>query len=174
MNARRLIAPVVVIALLALLTAGLLRPRDPNGGAGTPLAGKAAPEFTLENLDGGRLSLEQFRGRPVLINFWASWCVPCRDEAPLLRQAAIRHAGQGLVILGVTFNDRPVDSRRFRDEFELGFPILIDGADGRTAVNYGVTGVPETYFIDREGRVTARHAGPVNAEALAERLAEIL
>jgi cytochrome c biogenesis protein CcmG/thiol:disulfide interchange protein DsbE len=171
---RRLLGPVALLALFGLLVAGLLRPTDSASGANTPLAGKPAPAFSLQTLDGGAVSLAQFRGRPVLINFWASWCLPCRDEAPILRAAALEHARAGLVVLGVAYNDKPQDSRAFRDEFGLGFPILMDGADGRTAVSYGLTGVPETFFVDRDGRVVARHAGPVTQSVLDEWLKAIL
>ena len=159
----RLLPALAVLALLALLAAALLRPRaDAAQTGGTPLAGKPAPDFELATLDGGSLRLSSLRGRPVLVNFWASWCLPCRDEAPMLNQAA--RDGDGLVVLGVVYRDTPDKARAFRDEFRLGFPVLLDG--DRTAVLYGLTGVPETFFISPDGRIVSRHAGPLTASAL--------
>lgn len=169
---RRLLAPLLLLAFLGLLAVGLLRPRSGNA-AGTALAGQPAPNFTLQTLDGGRVSLAQFRGRPVLVNFWASWCEPCRDEAPLLRQAAVEHAEKGLVVLGVVYQDTPQNARKFRDEFALGFPVLLD-EPGAISVQYGLSGLPDTYFIDREGRIAARHPGALTAADLERRLGEVL
>lgn len=170
---RRLFLPLGVLALLGLLAVGLLRP-SAQGGPGTPLAGKAAPAFTLANLDGGQVSLAGLRGRPVLINFFASWCLPCRDEAPMLRQSALEGASSGLVVLGIVYQDTPEKARAFRDEFSFGFPVLLDDPARPTAVAYGLTGVPETFFIDRSGIVRARQAGPLSASDLKDKLKGIL
>ena len=167
---RKFLVPAAVVALLGLLLAGLLRPSS----APDPMAGQPAPGFTLRSLDGGRISLAQFRGRPVVINFFASWCLPCRDEAPLLRQTAIDRAKDGVVILGIAYSDKEADTRRFRDEFGLGFPVLMDDEEARAAVQYGLSGVPETYFVDRQGQVVRRHKGPVDAAELEAGLKAIL
>ena len=167
---RRFLVPMAVIALLVLLGVGLLRPRD---GA-DPIVGQTAPDFKLRNLDGGTMTLSQFKGRPVIINFFASWCLPCRDEAPMLRQAAIDYAAKNVLILGIAYSDKEADTRKFRDEFQLGFPVLMDDNESRAAIAYGLAGVPETYFVSRDGRILIRHKGPVEAKDLEAGLKAIL
>ncbi len=168
---RRWFIPILVLALLALLVAGLLRPRDP---AGTPLAGQPAPDFKLQTLVGGQISLSSLRGRAVVLNFWASWCLPCRDEAPLLRQAALEGADRNYVVIGIAIEDRPEDVRKFVDEFGLGFPILLDNDGERAKVRFGVTGVPETFFIDKNGKIVSRLASPLTRSTLEAELARVL
>ena len=112
-----------------------------------------APAFTLDRLDRpGKLSLAAYRGRPVVLNFWASWCVPCKEEAPLLEAVWKRHRDQGLVVLGVDINDLRGDARRFARENRMSYPIVFDGI-GETSTDYGLTGVPETFFIAPNGRL---------------------
>ena len=116
----------------------------------SPLVGKAAPDFRLETLVGASVSLAQFKGRPVIVNFWASWCLPCRDEAPILRAAMDRYTGKGLVILGIVVNDPPENARKFAEEFKLNYPNLLDPS-GKTEVSYGVRGVP-TLILFKDGK----------------------
>jgi cytochrome c biogenesis protein CcmG/thiol:disulfide interchange protein DsbE len=128
----------------------------------------AAPAFTLPGLDGeGEVSLDSFRGRAVVVNFWASWCAPCRDEAPLLEAAWQEHRGRGLVVLGVDARDLAADGRGFVREFGLTYPNVYDGP-GKIADSFGLTGVPETYFVDREGRVVHLVSGPLTEDAIEE------
>jgi cytochrome c biogenesis protein CcmG/thiol:disulfide interchange protein DsbE len=112
-----------------------------------------APAFTLDRLDRpGKLSLAAYRGRPVVINFWASWCVPCKEEAPLLEAVWKRHRDEGLVVVGVDINDLRSDARRFARENGMTYPLGFDGV-GETSTDYGLTGVPETFFVARSGRL---------------------
>jgi thiol-disulfide isomerase/thioredoxin len=112
-----------------------------------------APAFTLDRLDRpGKLSLAAYRGRPIVLNFWASWCVPCKEEAPLLEAVWKRHRDEGLVVLGVDINDLRSDARRFARENRMSYPLVFDGV-GETSTDYGLTGVPETFFIARSGRL---------------------
>jgi cytochrome c biogenesis protein CcmG/thiol:disulfide interchange protein DsbE len=112
-----------------------------------------APAFTLDRLDRpGKLSLAAYRGRPIVLNFWASWCVPCKEEAPLLEAVWKRHRDEGLVVLGVDINDLRSDARRFARENRMTYPLVFDGV-GETSTDYGLTGVPETFFIARSGRL---------------------
>lgn len=112
-----------------------------------------APGFHLDRLDSpGKLSLASYRGRPVVLNFWASWCVPCKDEAPVLESVWRRYRGSGLVVLGVDINDLKGDARRFARENEMSYPLVYDGV-GETTTDYGLTGVPETFFVSRTGRL---------------------
>jgi cytochrome c biogenesis protein CcmG, thiol:disulfide interchange protein DsbE len=112
-----------------------------------------APAFTLDRLDRpGKLSLAAYRGRPIVLNFWASWCVPCKEEAPLLEAVWKRHRDEGLVVLGVDINDLRSDARRFARENRMTYPLAFDGV-GETSTDYGLTGVPETFFIARSGKL---------------------
>lgn len=166
MNARVLLTgTLVALPLLAFLGSGL--GRDPRAIA-SPLIGRPAPPFTLTPAGGGApVSLASLRGRPVVVNFWASWCVPCAQEHPHLRSAA---AALGDVrVLGIAYEDDEAGVRDFVARHGGGFPSLMD-VDGRTAVAYGVLGVPETYFIDARGTVVAKYAGPLTRDLLIENL----
>lgn len=146
--------------------------RDPANQP-SQLAGNPAPSFELVDLDGRPMSLVELRGRPVVLNFWATWCPPCRDEMPLLDAAQDRYREQGLVIVGILFEDSADDARRFLSTYAIGYPTLLDPG-GRTAIDYGVFGLPETYFVDRGGTVRYRHIGAIDAATLDARIAEIM
>jgi cytochrome c biogenesis protein CcmG, thiol:disulfide interchange protein DsbE len=115
----------------------------------------AAPGLVLPELDGeGQVSLADLRGKAVVLNFWASWCQPCKEEAPMLQRAFERHREDGLVILGVNAQDFRTDARRFVDRYGVTYPIVHDGP-GRTRETWGLTGFPETWWVDRRGRLVA-------------------
>lgn len=127
-----------------------------------PRVGAVAPAFTLRRLDGpGTVSLSSFRGRPVVLNFWASWCVPCKSEAAVLERDWTSYRGRGVVFLGVDYHDLSSDARRFVSAHGLTFPMLDDGSGGVTTGRYGVSQVPETYVVSRQGRIVAHLAGPI-------------
>ncbi|CAN5738971.1 hypothetical protein BH20ACT14_BH20ACT14_19250 [soil metagenome] len=123
-----------------------------------------APDFTLERLDReGELTLSSLRGQGVVLNSWASWCIPCKEEAPFLEQVWRKDRKRGLVVVGLDAKDFRKDARRFMRRFDLTFPIVYDGP-GKTLARYGVTGFPETFVLDREGRVIEAFVGAVNAD----------
>ena len=134
--------------------------------------GVAAPDFTLTSLDGETMSLSDYAGQPVLVNFWASWCPPCRDEFPALVRAYEAHAADGLEILGVTYNDQPDLARQFVEESEAEWPILSD-PDHVAWDAFSPVGPPTSYFIDADGVVQRVHIGAVNDEQLASHLTAI-
>jgi cytochrome c biogenesis protein CcmG/thiol:disulfide interchange protein DsbE len=160
------IALVGVAALLGLLVWKVAFGTE-DGAADSLERGEvvAAPSFTLERLDqDGVLSTADLRGKAVVVNFWASWCVPCRDEAPVLQQTYERYRDQGLVVLGVDVNDFRADARRFMDKHGLTYPVVYDGK-GSTIGKWGVRGFPETFFVDRSGRLVGeRISGAVDIE----------
>jgi len=142
---------VPVLLLAALLGFGL--GRDPKATPQAQLIGRTAPEFALKDLRTGRtVRLSDFRGHPVVLNFWASWCVDCIVEHPNLVAAWQRFGNQGTVFLSVLYQDRPGKAAEFLSKLPGDWPDLQD-PDGRTALDYGVTGVPETVFISPDGKI---------------------
>jgi len=161
----RLVAQVaavgVVVALLGLLVwkvaQGESEVTKTLSHGGTP----SAPTFSLEQLDGrGDLSLTSLRGKAVVLNFWASWCGPCKDETPLLQRGWTRWQGKDVAFVGVDVKDFRGDARSFVNRYGVTYPNVYDGK-GSLVGRYGVTGFPETYFIDARGKVRHRIAGPV-------------
>jgi cytochrome c biogenesis protein CcmG/thiol:disulfide interchange protein DsbE len=159
-----------VAALVAFLTVSVGRPVGP---VDTPIVGRPAPAFDLQTLEGGRISLAELRGSPVVLNFWASWCIPCREEAPLLTAADATYRADGLRILGVVYQDSSENAGDFMARYGQTYPGLLD-PDGRTAIDYGVFGIPETFFIDRAGVVRSRQVGAVTEAELKRKIEAIL
>ncbi|HEV2075750.1 MAG TPA: TlpA disulfide reductase family protein [Thermoleophilaceae bacterium] len=172
----------VAAAFLALLVFGLVK-KAPETGIDEALAqGRTPipPAFELPVLDAGEVelpgdveaafadgtvALEELRGTPVVLNFWASWCAPCRDEAPLLENAWRSARGEGVLVLGLNQQDLTGDAGEFIDEFGLSYPNVRDESND-VALDWGVTGLPETYFISAEGEVTAHVVGTVSEAQL--------
>ena len=139
----------------------------------SPLIGKPAPDIDLPGLDGRRVRLADYPGQVVILNFWASWCVPCREEAPRLEAFHKRFGGQGVVLIGIVWNDSARDAEQFRTEFGLTFPQATDPGL-RAALDYGVRGIPETYVIDPTGTIMAKLIGAVGPTTLDELLVDVL
>ena len=140
--------------------------RDPHE-IRTPMVGRTAPSFTLLDVATGEaVSLTSFLGRPVVINFWATWCVPCVQEHATLVSTA-RSLGSAVQFIGVVYDDSPGQVRDFLDKHGNPFPAVWDD-DGRTAIAYGVYGVPETFFVDRSGTIAAKYTGALTSEALSQ------
>ena len=137
--------------------------------------GRQALRFELERLESGRIDLEGLRGRPVIINFWASWCVPCRVEMPYLISAWREHSDQGLQVLAVNLTDqeRRKDVARFVSELEMPFPVLLD-TRGKVRELYHLTSLPTTVFLDSAGVVRSVQSGPLTRSALVAGLGAIL
>jgi cytochrome c biogenesis protein CcmG, thiol:disulfide interchange protein DsbE len=170
-----LVAQGAAVGLVVLLFGLLLwRLVDDSGGDLARAASRgerpSAPEFTLERLDEtGDLALAGLKGKAVVVNFWASWCIPCKEEAPFLEQVWQKHRDRGLVVLGVDAQDFRRDARRFVRRYELTFPMVYDGP-GSILSDYGVTGFPETFVVDRDGRVVEAFVGAVSSAEDRERL----
>ena len=173
MNASRLrwAIPAAVVPVLVLLAYGFRT--DPRE-IPSPLLGRPAAAFSLTTFAGAPLSLEALRGKVVMLNFWASWCVPaCYEEAPALERAWREFKDKGVVVVGVDIQDKEEAARNFIARFGLSFPNAPDPA-GRVAIDYGVYGVPETFFIDRKGRVRFKKVGALTEEVARQHLDTLL
>jgi cytochrome c biogenesis protein CcmG/thiol:disulfide interchange protein DsbE len=131
----------------------------------SPLVGKAAPPFALQAVGTHEtLDIAQFRGKPVVVNFWATWCRPCWEEHPVLTQTARTTNGE-VQFIGVVFQDEESKITNFLRERGWSYPTLVDQA-GKTAIAYGVGGVPETFFLDKNGNIVSKFTGPMSTEDL--------
>lgn len=169
---KALAAAAVGAGLVVGLAFGLTRnPRDLPG----VVVGKPAPAFSLRSVDGRSVSSARLAGRPMLINFWASWCTECKKEHPYLMEAHDRW-GSKVEFVGVVFQDTPGNIEDFLlergEDPERGYPNLMDPGS-RVAIDYGVYGVPETFFVDRSGRVVYKRVGRVSRELLERQLRRI-
>lgn len=157
----QVVALAAVAGLLALLVWQLGHQQH------APRVGAKAPGFTLRRLDGsGTVSLAAYRGKAVVLNFWASWCNPCKSEAKVLQRDWTQYRNR-VVFLGVDYHDLSSDARHFVDVHGLTFPMLDDGSGNVTHGKYGISQVPETYVVSRTGRIVAHLAGPITAPAFA-------
>jgi cytochrome c biogenesis protein CcmG, thiol:disulfide interchange protein DsbE len=182
----RLLILAVLVVVAVVLPAGAalldrrepaarLEPRTPSADATavhTYPPGRPAPALRLATLDGRRLDLADLRGRPVVVNFWATWCEPCVREFPLLRQAAADHRAERLTVVGVLTRDRPAGAREFVRRHGGGWPVGID-PDGQTAAVWGATGLPHTYFVRPDGTLASHQLGELTRAALDRQLAAI-
>jgi cytochrome c biogenesis protein CcmG, thiol:disulfide interchange protein DsbE len=162
-------ALVVAVPLVALLAAGF--GRDPSVVA-SPLLNKPAPAFALQSIDGKPVSLESLHGKVVVLNFWASWCTSCRAEHGYLLDADRAYGSKGVALIGVMYQDSASAARSFLQQYGGGWPVVNDPGQ-RTAVDYGVIAVPETYFIDRRGIIRYKSAGPVTPDLLTRQLTRL-
>ena len=164
------VVPAIVIPVVWVSLVGISR--DPRE-LPSPLVGRPMPEFSLVAMDGRAVTAESLRGRPALINFWASYCVPCRAEHEVLTAAQEAHGDQ-LAIVGVLYEDRVEDARAFLARYgDAGWPNLLDPG-GRLAIEFGVTGPPESFLIDADGIVRYKQFGPVTEEVLEQQLPPLL
>jgi peroxiredoxin len=144
----------------------------PEGvSTGGPRIGDRAPDFTLETFDGERVSLSDFAGTPVVLNFWASYCHPCREEFPLFREELAEHPGE-FVVLGVDAKDIESDARKFAEDQKATWPIVVD-ADNDVAQAYGVGAVPQTFFVKPDGTVALRYYAGIPASKWPDAVATI-
>ena len=170
-NSKKLKA--IVIFLLAMLIAGftiflaigVMGTTTATSRSGKELVGKKAPSFVAPKVGGQLVSLENYKNKPLVLNFWASWCPPCRDETPGMERIWRKYEDQGVVILGINVQDGEKEAERYISEFGVTFSNALD-LDGSITVDYGVTGLPVTFFIDNDSVVTGRWVGSISEDRL--------
>ena len=156
---------VLVLAFFALMAFGLANRSPATGRSGETRVGKPAPQFSMPLLGGGEFRSQDHRGSPMIINFWASWCPPCRQESPGFERVWQRYREQGIQLVGVDIQDTEEDALGYVREFGLSFPNGRD-IDGKITVEYGVIGLPVTFFISADGVVEGRWVGALPEERL--------
>ncbi len=174
------VVAIPVAALIALLAWAVVQSGGNPGGLGindefgeVVISTGPAPPLSLPLVDGGTINLAELRGKVVMVDFWSSWCPPCIKEAPVLAETYREYAGQEVEFIGVAIWDEADDINRYIQRFAIGYPNGID-AKGAVAINYGVRGIPEKYFIDREGQLVRKFSGPVTATELRAIIDELL
>ena len=163
----RVFGAVLPLLLLTAWAGALLVLGTATAG---PRIGQAAPDFALADLDGNALTLSELQGRPVIVNFWGSWCGPCVDEFPVLQRALTRHQGDDLVVVGIVVRDNSESARDFMARMGASWTSAMDPG-GMTARSFGILGAPESFFVDRDGIVRGRQFGPLTASDLERQLA---
>lgn len=175
-----IVISIVNVALFVLLWTQLLTPAQnassnlnsgtptASGDVNSPLIGKPAPDFTLKRLNGnGEMRLSDLKGKSVMLNFWASWCDPCKQEAPFLEKSwETKLKAQGIVFIGIDSPEKTSDALKFLQTYGITYPNVQDTMNGGTGINYGVAGFPETVFINRQGIVVAKWIYPLTEKGL--------
>jgi cytochrome c biogenesis protein CcmG/thiol:disulfide interchange protein DsbE len=172
---------VAVALVIAVIVLAVPLGRTPSGSpsassvvvGGSPLLGKPLPELELEDLDGRTVRTADLRGQPLIVNIWASWCVPCREEFPLLVGANGEYRDEGLAVLGIVHRDSAEAARGFAEAQGATWPMLLDPDESAYRALIGL-GVPQTYFVDAEGIVRWVNLGPFTADGLAYGISRIL
>ncbi len=162
-----ILAGVILLLLLAILGWGLYKSQQGQVQQG------AALDFTLTGYDGRTVTLSQLRGKVVIINFWASWCLPCREEAAYLEQTWRKYQNQGVVFIGVDYADTEKEARAYIKEFDITY---VNGPDLGTRISqaYNIKGVPETFYVDKRGQLRGLNVGPLKAPELDHKIDELL
>ena len=173
-------AAAPLLGLFALLTWAVVQSGSNPGSLGVNqefgqvrLSPQAAKEFSLTTMDGATIDLAGLRGKVVMVDFWASWCPPCRFEAPDLVEVYLEYAERGVEFVGVDIWDQRQDAIDYIDQFQITYPNGVDG-EGVIAISYGVRGIPEKFFIDQGGMIVKKFVGPVDADTLRRTLDELL
>ena len=165
---RLLFTLLTLMLVMGLLMTGCSSPPVTSGSTQAPEAGKLAPDFQLSNLKGQSVALSDFRGRPVLINFWASWCGPCRTEMPYIQQVFEEWSDRGLVILSIDIGESLSTVEDFMQSYNLSFPVLLD-VNKTVSLKYNVRYIPTSFFVDEGGIIKAVKIGAFSSTAEIER-----
>ncbi len=167
------IVVIVSVGFLGFLVWGMLNKQPLTGLSGITMLNRPAPDFTLTTFKGTTISLEGLTGKPLVINFWASWCPPCRIEAPLLERTWRAYKNRDVVFIGVDVQDREEDALNYIREFDITYP---NGPDptGEISIDYGVSGLPVTFFVSRKGEIVRRWVGAIERSVLISSIEEIM
>lgn len=173
-----IVTTLLSASLLLLLFVRLIGASQTVGdtGGASPVVGHAAPDFTItlwNGQTGQKLHLADLKGKPVVLNFWASWCDPCTAEAPVLEAASKQYAAQGVVFVGIAYEDVKANAVQFLQQQGISYPVGPD-TSGAISISYGVPSVPETIFINRSGIVVDKFGGALSPNMLDQRVAKIL
>jgi cytochrome c biogenesis protein CcmG/thiol:disulfide interchange protein DsbE len=176
-----LVAVLALVAVAVIATVRADRGGSSNGSepqvstAGVAPKGSVAPDFDLPALRRpGTVRLSQLRGTPVIVNFWASWCIPCRKEFPLFRETESKYRARGLTIIGISYKDLSGDARAFAKQQKANWTLAEGGAGDPVAKDYGVRAIPQTFFIDRDGVISARYYGAPSGDRFDAEVRKIL
>ncbi|MXZ13531.1 MAG: TlpA family protein disulfide reductase [Candidatus Dadabacteria bacterium] len=161
------VSKILTVLIVALLAYTLWNGLSGKEKIETPsqLVGKPAPEFVLESFNGEKVRLSDFRGKTLLVNFWASWCHPCREEAPVLEKTYMSLSGKEVEFIGVNIMDDRKSAEEYIKSFGGTFVNIYD-PENRIHLDYGVGGVPETFFVNPEGIITGKHRGPLTEKMI--------
>ena len=164
-----LVLAILISLFTVFLATGLSNRTSATGRSGEQLIGRKSPEFIAAGINGDQVSLSNYFGSPVVLNFWASWCPPCREETPHFEKIWRLHRQKDVVMLGINVQDTLADADKYLTEFDVTFTNARD-KDGKIMVDYGVTGLPVTFFIDREGIIIGRWVGSIGESSLKSRV----
>lgn len=167
------IAVMVFIGFLGLLVWGMLNREPTTGLSGITMVNQPAPDFTLTTFKGKTISLAGLKGKPIVLNFWASWCPPCRLEAPLLERTWREYKDRGVMFIGVDIQDKEEDALNYIREFDITYPNAPDPT-GEVSIDYGVSGLPVTFFVSRKGEILRRWVGAIEKKVLISSIQEIM
>jgi cytochrome c biogenesis protein CcmG/thiol:disulfide interchange protein DsbE len=160
-----LIMAILITLFTVFLATGLSNRTSATGRSGEQLIDKKSPDFLAVGIDGDPVSLSNYFGSPIVLNFWASWCPPCRDETPHFEKIWRLYRQKDVVVLGINVQDTLADADEYIREFDVTFTNAID-KNGKIMVDYGVTGLPVTFFIDRDGTIVGRWVGSIGESSL--------
>lgn len=168
-----IVGVVLIVAFVGLLAWGLSNRQEATGRSGVTRVDKPAPPISMALLDGDRLEIPIGPGAPMLVNFWASWCAPCHDEAALLERAWRIYRDDGVLFVGVGIQDSEAEARSYIRQYDITYPNGLD-TSGKITIDYGVVGLPVTFFVDSAGIVQRRWVGAINSSTLDEWLKELI
>jgi cytochrome c biogenesis protein CcmG/thiol:disulfide interchange protein DsbE len=169
---RKVVVVIVALAIVVALYEGSRRGSHSNGGRPGAL-GSAAAGFSLQDLNGKPLDLASYRGEVVLLNYWATWCTPCRGEIPQFVEFQNKYGSQGLQLIGISMDDDPTPVRAFYQQFKMNYPVVM-GTTNLADSYGGVLGLPVTFLIGRDGRITAKYVGATDLAALQQKIESLL
>lgn len=164
---------LALVATITFVTVAFSLISGRGSGEEAPKVGAKAPDFELASLDGRTIKLSDLRGKGVMINFWATWCGPCRFEMPTMEQIYQEYEDKGLVILALNLEEDAIVAKKFVDEFQLTFPTLLD-IKGTVAQQYGLIGLPTSYFVGRDGVIRDINVGAMDYDLLLSKVRKIL